>query len=45
MKKTLKIFSIFILFQDYAGTFIVKNISYQKEMYINSFRSYTSRKK
>ena len=36
MKKTLKIFSIFIFISGLAGTFIVKNISYQKEMYINS---------
>ncbi len=36
MKKIFKIFSIFIFISGLAGIFIVKNISYQKEMYINS---------
>ena len=36
MKNTLKIFSIFFFITGLAGILIVKNISYQKEMYINN---------
>ena len=35
MKRTFKIFSILLFISGLGGIFIVKNISYQKEMYIN----------
>ena len=36
MKKVIKIFSIIFFISGLAGILIVKNISYQKEMYINN---------
>ena len=36
MKRIFKIFLIFFFISGLGGIFIVKNISYQKEMYINS---------